>query len=438
MFRDRTEAGRALAAALAPLIVPPCVVAAIPRGGVAVALPIVERLRVPLTIVYARKLSAPLAPELAFGALDEDGQMTLDPATVAWLKLGPEDIRRAKAAVWAEIQRGMSLYGVVPLAGYLPGSTVVLADDGLATGLTMRAALLYARRRGAREVIVATPCAAAETAEHFRRAADRFVALTVDAEFSAVGGYYRDFSPVSDDQVLAILARARDYLVSSAPRASGLLVSFKNSRGFRLAGRLLVPASGGPHPCAVFAHGWQSGKDSPRNRGAAEALRAAGFAAFLFDFTGHGESEGTREEGTPIQHVDDLGAALDILETLEEVDASRIGVVGASSGAAAALLRAAEDARIRALVLRSGNPEGAGAAAGRVTVPTLLVVGEHDGPTRGANEALLARLGGSRRLEVVAGADHLFGDPAALRQAIDLIVAWFKAHLADSGAEGAG
>src|SRR3989304_3773785 len=77
MFRDRAEAGRALAEELAPLISGPCVVAAIPRGGVAVALPIVERLRVPLTVAYARKLTAPFAPEFAFGALDEDGQMAL-------------------------------------------------------------------------------------------------------------------------------------------------------------------------------------------------------------------------------------------------------------------------------------------------------------------------------------------------------------------------
>src|SRR3989304_3346894 len=114
MFRDRAEAGRALAEELAPLISGPCVVAAIPRGGVAgglpfvggppgapgggaVALPIVERLRVPLTVAYARKLTAPFAPEFAFGALDEDGQMLLDPESAAGLGLSPDDVERAEA-----------------------------------------------------------------------------------------------------------------------------------------------------------------------------------------------------------------------------------------------------------------------------------------------------------------------------------------------------
>ena len=215
-FRDRAEAGRALAAKLAPLVTPPCVVVGLPRGGVAVALPIAERLHAPLTVVYARKLTAPFAAELAFGALDEDREVILDPGTVAWLRLTPDDIERARAHVWGEIQRRMALYGAPSLGTILSGAasgvSVILVDDGLATGLTMRAALRYARRHGAREVIVAVPCAATEAAEGFRREADRFVGLVVDEEFRAVGQYYADFSPVSDAEVLALLARAKEHL----------------------------------------------------------------------------------------------------------------------------------------------------------------------------------------------------------------------------------
>lgn len=405
-------------------------------GGVAVALPIVERLRLPLTVVYARKLTAPFAPELAFGALDEDGQMVTDRTTTAWLRLGPSDLARAKAATWSEITRRMRLYGVPPLARYLPGAAVVLVDDGLATGLTMRAALLYARRHGAREVIVATPCAAGPTAERFRRAADRFVALAVDEQFMAVGDYYRDFSPVTDGQVLQMLAASRECLVPTASPAAGLLVSFKNSRGFRLAGRLVVPVSGERHPCVVFASGPEQGKDSPAHCAAAEELRAAGIAAFLFDYTGHGDSDGTPAD-TPAQHVDDLGAAMDTLETLDEVDGDRIGVVGEGAGAGVALRRAAEDPRIRALALWSGTPLDTGVAAAQVAVPTLLVASEHDRSARAALEALAERLGGPRRLEVVTGAELLPDDPGALRQAAALTVAWFRQHLAGVGADAA-
>ncbi|MBI2528800.1 MAG: alpha/beta fold hydrolase [Candidatus Rokubacteria bacterium] len=426
-FSDREEAGRQLAERLAALISPPSVLAAIPRGGVAVALPAVRRLRLPLTVVYARKLTAPIAPELAFGALDEDGEVLMDADIVAQLELRPEDIEAAKTRVGAEIRRRMALYKVPPLEHYLPGSGVVLIDDGLATGLTMLAALAYARRHGARDVTVAVPCAAGEAARRFRREADRFLSLIVDESFVAVGNYYRDFSPVSDQQVLAMLARSGERDIAGNPW--GLALSFTNARGLRLSGTLLTPATGGPHPAVVFAHGWGSGQASPRNRKVAEELVAEGFAALLFDFTGHGDSEGTETDSTLDQQVDDLGAAIGLLEALDEVDSSRVGVMGASSGGAVALLTAAQDARIRALVLRSANPTGAKAAASAVNVPTLLIVGEYDEPIRAANEELLAGLTGPARLEVVPGGDHLFGDLQALGQAARLTTAWFGRHL---------
>jgi len=208
-FRDRAEAGRLLADALVPLVKPPCVVAAIPRGGVAVALPVVERLAVPLTVVYARKLTAPVAPELAFGALDEDGQMILEDSIVGMLGLSGRDVESARARVAAEIARRMALYRVPPLARFLPGAGVVLVDDGLATGLTMRAALTYARRHGAREVTVAVPCASTGAADRFGREADHLVSLVTDEDFMAVGAYYEDFSPVPDAAVVALLERAQ-------------------------------------------------------------------------------------------------------------------------------------------------------------------------------------------------------------------------------------
>jgi dienelactone hydrolase len=196
------------------------------------------------------------------------------------------------------------------------------------------------------------------------------------------------------------------------------------------AGRkLILPASLGPHPVVVFAHGWGSGKDSPRNVAVAEALRDRGFAAFLFDFTGHGESEGKPDDSTQAQQVDDLAAALDTLEKIDDVDARRLGVVGASSGAAVAVLAAARDARIRALALRS--PTGVEASVSGVRVPALLVVGEHDEAIRAAIAPLLDHFGGPRTLEIVPGGDHLFADPAARARATAATVAWFTDQFGD-------
>jgi predicted phosphoribosyltransferase len=103
----------------------------------------------------------------------------------------------------------MALYGVPLLAHHLPGRTVVLVDDGLATGLTMRAAVGYARRHGARSIMVAVPCAAPEASAYFTRVADRVVSLIVDPGFMAVGAYYVDFSPVTDEAVVSMLERAQ-------------------------------------------------------------------------------------------------------------------------------------------------------------------------------------------------------------------------------------
>src|SRR5881628_81358 len=142
-FRDRADAGRALADALVPTPAPPFVVGAIPRGGVTVALPLVEWFRAPLALVYAGKLTAAGAP-------DEDGEAYVKAESVAMLGLSPAEVEQAKARVRGEIQRRMAAYGARSLGAHLPGPGVVLVDDGLATGLTMRVALAYAPRHGAR------------------------------------------------------------------------------------------------------------------------------------------------------------------------------------------------------------------------------------------------------------------------------------------------
>ncbi len=430
VFRDRTEAGELLAEALGGRDAGRCVVAAVPRGGVAVALPLVERLGAPFTVIYARKLSSLRAPEVAFGAMDEDGEVLTNAAVVTGLGLTYDEATQAVARVRGEIERRMRRYRLPPLRTFLPGASVVLVDDGLATGLTMLAAIAYARRHGATEVTVAVPCASAQAAALIRREADRLVTLVEDDEFLAVGEYYADFAPVTDDEVVAMLERARLGRTEAGGHPPRRVFSFPNPRGLELAGELLVPEGPGSFPVVVFAHGWGSGKESPRNRVTAEALREAGLAALLFDFTGHGASEGTLEDSTPARQVEDLGAAIDAATRDPGVDGTRVAVVGSRSGAAVALLRAAVDPRIRALALRSANPSGAWGAAGRVAVPTLLVVGELDDEIVGANEGLRARLAGPARLEVVPGADHLFEDPAALRQAIAVVVAWLGEALA--------
>ncbi len=213
-FHDRTTAGRLLAEHLDDLVTPSSILAALSRGGVAVALPVSERFGVPLAMTYVSKLAAPAAPELALGAIDEEGVMLVDTGMATALALAPEDVEAARQRAETDIRRRMAEYLIPPLSRYAPGHAVVLVDEGIATGLTMRAAVAYARRHGARHVAVAVPCASAAAIRRLRPEVDRLVALVVDQHFSAVGDYYGDFRPLGDDEVARMLARAAEHVRS--------------------------------------------------------------------------------------------------------------------------------------------------------------------------------------------------------------------------------
>lgn len=435
MFTDRAAAGRDLAEWLAPLVPRPCVVAAVAPGGVAVALPIAERLAAPLTIVGAVKLTAPVAPDLAFGALDEDGEAELDAAILAMLGLGHDDVEQAKLRAASEIRQAMERYGAVSVARYLPGAAVVLVAEGLRTGLTLRTALRWVRRHGARDVTVAVPCAAEEVAARLRREADRVVTLTVDEDFAGIEAQYEEFPPISEEEVRRMLSEARARTV--AARESGLRLSFETAGGHRLSGEVLLPPLPGRHPLVVIAGSPRYGKNSPANRAVAEGLREARIGALLFDFAGQGDSQGVPVESTLDQQMADLKAALRVAERLDDVDAARLGLLGVDSGGTVAVcVAAATGPRIQALAVGSADLLGAEDALQAVTVPTLLVVGERDERLRQLNESAVRRLRGPRALEVVPRADHRFQDPAALARAVVLIVRWFSEHLARRGTPG--
>lgn len=207
-FRDRRDAGQALLLELTrKLAEPPAVVAALAPGGVIVAESIADHYAVPLTVLSARKLTTPLAPDLAFGAVDEDGHSVMSYDVVAGFRLSPEEMEPERIKVWAELKGIRARYPAPALSSFLPAPSVVLVDEGLATGLTMEAAVAYARRCGAAEIVVAAPCASATAAARFKGTVDRFVCLVVDEAFETIGAYYQAFPPVSDAEVATLLAR---------------------------------------------------------------------------------------------------------------------------------------------------------------------------------------------------------------------------------------
>jgi putative phosphoribosyl transferase len=201
----------------------------------------------------------------------------------------------------------------------------------------------------------------------------------------------------------------------------------------RLAADLAIPAAA--KGVVLFAHGSGSGRLSPRSRLVAAKLQQAGLATLLLDLLTAEEETAERAGGRLRFDVQllagRLAAALDWLATERRTGGLPVGLFGASTGAGAALLVAADrPAAVAAVVSRGGRPDLAGAVLGRVRAPTLLVVGGRDRTVLALNRAALEGLAGQARLEVVPGASHLFPEPGALERVAELAVAWFLAHLA--------
>ncbi|MFD3656801.1 phosphoribosyltransferase family protein [Streptomyces sp. NPDC058620] len=423
LFTDRTDAGQQLAEALRHLEKEHPVVLGLPRGGVPVAFEVAQALGAPLDVIVVRKLGVPYHPELGFGAIGEDGVKVISEEIVRRAGVTQQDLESVERAEQEELVRRARAFRADRPRVPLEDRTVILVDDGIATGATARAACEVVRAHGAARVVLAVPVAPPSAAEQLRGSADDVVCLSQPALFSAVGEWYRDFSQTPDEEVLALLARAAHRDAPDRPvRTTEAEVA---ADGLALAGELALPEDAGA--VVVFAHGSGSSRHSPRNRAVAADLNRAGLGTLLFDLL------------VPAEETD-RGYVFDI-ETLarrlthatlwlrDRVDLP-IGYFGASTGAAAALRAAADpDADVGAVVSRGGRPDLAGPLLADVRAPTLLVVGGHDEQVLALNRQAQAELRCENRLEVVPGATHLFEERGALDTVAGLARDWFTRHL---------
>ncbi|HXG94065.1 MAG TPA: phosphoribosyltransferase [Blastocatellia bacterium] len=209
-FIDRVDAGRALAERLRAFANRPDVlVLALPRGGVPVAYEVARALNAPLDIFLVRKLGVPGHEELAMGAIATGGVRVLNEDVVRYLRIPNDVIERAARREQQELERREQAYrgDTVPLD--VQGRTVILIDDGLATGSTMRAAVAALRKQQPAQIIIAVPVAAEQTCEEFRAEVDEVVCARTPEPFQAVGLWYEDFSQTTDEEVRDLLERAR-------------------------------------------------------------------------------------------------------------------------------------------------------------------------------------------------------------------------------------
>jgi putative phosphoribosyl transferase len=422
-FHDREDAGRRLGEALERYRGRNPLVLAIPRGGVPIGRIVADMLGGELDVVLVRKLGAPRNPELAIGAIDEQGTVMLN-EHAGWLGASGTWLARAGEKAMAVIRARRAQYGGAAIP--VRGRTVIVVDDGLATGATMIAALRAVRAHAPGTLVCAVPVAALDSLYEVARHADDVVCLRAPPMFHAVGLHYRDFDQVGDSEVAALLGRQ-----AAGAGATGPAREVRIPAGHVvLAGDLAMPA--GARGLVVFAHGSGSSRHSARNRSVASALQARGLATLLFDLLAPAEdAPAARFDITLL--AGRLQAAVDWCSGKDGLRTLPLGLFGASTGAAAALrVAAAHPGRVASVVSRGGRPDLAGKEAlARIRTPVLLVVGGADREVLALNRAAREAMGAWAELAVVPGATHLFEEPGTLDRAATLAADWFLRHFRD-------
>jgi putative phosphoribosyl transferase len=439
-FRDRSEAGQRLAARLAHLRGEDLVVVGLPRGGVPVAYEVARILNAPLDVILVRKLGFPSQPELGMGAIGEGGFRVINTDLVRQVGVSDEAIAAVELRERTELdRRAQVLRGTRPPTD-LAGRTVVIVDDGIATGSTARVACQVARAAGAARVVLATPVAPLDWTKRLGDCADELVCERTPEPFYAIGQWYSDFSQTTDDEVIECLRRSASRASAGDPALAGSAPQTRS--GFavdrdveipvgeiRLGGHVTVPADA--EGIVVFVHGSGSSRHSPRNQYVARVLNDAGLGTLLFDLLTEKE-DGDRHFVFDVELLADrLVHVTHWLRGQPYAQRATIGYFGASTGAAAALAASISSGNdIGAVVSRGGRPDLAGEGLGAVTAPTLLIVGGLDEMVLELNRAAAKQLHCTHRIAVVPGATHLFAEPGTLQKAAALAGEWFVTHLA--------
>ncbi len=209
MFKDRTEAGKTLAEALSEYKDKNTIVLAIPRGGVVVAYEVAKALNAPLDLIIPRKIGAPSQPELAIGAVTEDGTTILNQDIIQYLRVPDDYIKTEVKRQVEEIKRRIQRYlGDKPRLS-IEGKVVILIDDGVATGATTRAAIASIRKRKPASIVLAIPVGPPDTVKELREDADKVICLMTPEPFFAIGQFYENFEQTSDEEVIQILNKLK-------------------------------------------------------------------------------------------------------------------------------------------------------------------------------------------------------------------------------------
>ena len=442
LYADRAAAGRAVAAALGGRrLGRDVVVLGLPRGGAVVAGEVATALGAPLDIVVARKLGVPGMPEVALGAIVEGRYRIIDDPVRWYLGVPRRVVARIVERERTELARRVRLYRGGASIPALRDRTVILVDDGLASGATLRAAALAVRDRRPARVIAAVPVASPAHCDDVRESVDELIALATPDPFGTVSAWYDEFAPVSDAEVLRVLSRTADAAaaavrqpIDSVPEREiaiplGLGHSSEADSVVGDLGLPNVPPSG----LVILAHGGGSSRKSYRNRYLAGRLRDAGWATLRLDLLlAREQVDDDRDACARFDIRRIAGRLLAAAEwaARERLPGShRVVLFGASTGAAAALVAAAtRPDLIAAVASRGGRVDLAGAALRAVRAPVIMIVGSEDTDTLRRTRESAAAMRCPTRLTIVRGAGHTFEEPGTLGPVGEAVVKWLKRY----------
>lgn len=448
-FKDRRNAGQLLAERLLKYAnADDVTVLGIPRGGVPVAHEVAAALHAPLDIFLSRKLGVPGQEELAFGAVATGDGRLLDREIIHAAGISAAQIERITETTRALLEERARLYRGERPPLSVAGRTVILIDDGVATGASMYAAIQAVRQMNPKKLVVAAPVAPNSTYNWLRTEADELVIPRVPEYFYAVGQFYEHFSQTTDEEVIMLLHSAEQFHTTKAARPDGsasesVSVPFQQdvlipAGHVTLQGTLTLPVRA--RGVVLFVHGSGSSRRSARNLYVAEVLQKNGLGTLLFDLL-TAEEEAVDHRTAELRFnipllTERLLGATEWVRRNERAGSLSIGYFGASTGAAAALVAAARLPQvIGAVVSRGGRPDLAGESPRFVCAPTLLIVGSRDEIVITLNRQAMAVLKcQTKQLILVPGATHLFEEAGALEEVARVASDWLVHYLASASA----
>jgi putative phosphoribosyl transferase len=428
-FKDRKHAGRLLSTKMSQFSYNRnrTVVIAIPLGGVSVAYELASELQLPLDILPIKKIGAPLDPELATGAVGENSEVLYNTELLKYLGYGHHDIEPMKEMALMKIKKISEVLrqGHIPLQ--LENKDIILVDDGVSSGTTMRTAIQFLRKKRVRKIHIATPVCSPDAMAELAGQVNKFTTVLTPVNFTSIGEWYDDFSQVETKEVIRILNEFHSGQNTLSPQD----VLVKDAH-VELPGQLYLSAKN--KSWIIFAHGSGSSHKSVRNNIVAEELAHSGHGTLLFDLLTIDEDENYNNRfNITLLSKRLLMATMWLVNSKYYVKGTPIGYFGASTGAAAALMASANsplEYPLYAITSRGGRPDIIDdRTLQSIKIPTLLIVGGEDHEVIKLNEKASFYLPNCR-VVIVPHASHLFEEAGTLEEVTKLAIQWFDEHIA--------